>query len=219
MIRVLRSSVAAGLVLFGIAGPLRANLIMDGGFESPDTPTFQAVNAGDPAIAPWVVGLVGVDVVDVNNGFVAGPAFEGTQYLDLDGTPGPGQITQAFATTPGLTYTLLFAYANNFNAQASASAFVRVFDSSGDRLGPQSFTHSTSASGNLDWTVLSQTFVAVEASTSLQFTSQSPGGNGGILLDGISITEAVPEPASLALFGIGGLGLLAYRRRLRRVAA
>ena len=39
------------------------------------------------------------------------------------------------------------------------------------------------------------------------------GGNGDINLDNLTVDiSAVPEPASMALFGLGGLGLVFYRR-------
>ena len=38
-------------------------------------------------------------------------------------------------------------------------------------------------------------------------------GLGGVTFDSIVVTTAVPEPSSLALFGLGGLGLVIRRRR------
>ena len=191
-----------------------AAIITNGSFETPDTATFIYITAGQNTISPWVVGLTGVDLADVNNGFVVGPAFEGTQYIDLDGSPGPGQLTQAFATTPGLIYAVTFAYANNyFNQPTGASATVRLFDGLGDRLN-QSISHTTSASGNLDWTVFNGQFTAVQSTTSIEFTSLSVGSSqGGILLDGVAV-QIVPEPASAALLLLGAALCLPRRRPL-----
>ena len=173
-----------------------AQIITNGSFETPDTPTFIPITAGQNTISPWVVGLVGVDLGDVNNGFIVGAQFDGTQSIDLDGSPGPGQLTQAFATTPGLLYAVTFAYANNYVNQPSASATVRLFDGLGDRLN-QTFSHSTSVSGNLDWTVFNGQFTALQTTTSIEFTSLSAGGSqGGILLDGVAVD---PELATYAL--------------------
>ena len=127
-----------------------AQIITNGGFETPDTPTYLLIGAGQNTIVPWVVGLNNVEVGDaVGNGFLVGPAFEGAQFLDLNGT-GRGRLTQAFATTPGLLYTLTFAYANNYyNSSTPASATVRLFDGLGDRLN-QTITHTGSVAGDLN---------------------------------------------------------------------
>ena len=86
-----------------------AQLIINGSFETPDTPTYMYIYAGQNTLAPWVVGSPYVEVGDaVGNGFITGPAFEGVQMLDLH-----GRLTQSFATTPGSLYTVTFAYTDN----------------------------------------------------------------------------------------------------------
>lgn len=185
-----------------------AQIITNGSFETPDVPTFVTISAGQTNIAPWVVNLGSVDVVDFS--FSASPAFLGQQYLDLDGIS-PGRVTQPFATTPGLSYTISFAYANNYINQPSASATVRLFDGLGNRLN-QTITHSTSQAGNLDWTVFGGQFTAVQSTTNLEFSSLSGAGiAGGIFLDAVQI---VPEPASAVLLLFGATWCLC-RRPLR----
>lgn len=168
-----------------------AQLIINGGFESPDTTSFITINAGQKTIAPWVVGLHSVDVGDaVGNGFIVGPAFEGGQFLDLNGFQ-RGRITQTFATTPGALYTLTFAYANNYyDSLTTASATVRLFDSSGDRL-KQTISHGDSVAGDYHWAVFNEQFTALESTTRLQFTSTSDtdGHVGGIMLDAVQVFE------------------------------
>lgn len=171
-------------------------LIINGGFETPDTPTYMQVNGGQNTIAPWVVGLHSVEVGDaVGNGFITGPAFEGGQFLDLNGLQ-KGQITQAFATTPGSLYTLTFAYTDNYwepAAPGPASARVRVFDGLGDRLN-QTITHSGAVAGDYHWTVFTGQFTALTSTTSLEFSSLSAsasGHSGGIMLDGVQVTLAL----------------------------
>jgi hypothetical protein len=180
------------------AVPVR-QLIINGGFQTPDTPTVMAIYAGQNTIAPWVVGLDSVEVGDaVDNGFLVGPAFEGAQSLDLNGT-GRGRLTQAFATTPGSVYTLTFAYANNYyNSSTPASARVRLFDSLGDRLN-QTITHATSVAGDLVWTVFTAQFTALQDTTSLEFTSltDANGSSGGILLDAVQVFEGALEIDSI----------------------
>jgi hypothetical protein len=174
------------LVISGIAISSTGAQIVNGSFELPDTPTFITINAGDTTISPWVVGLTSVDLADVTNGFVEGPAFDGSQYIDLDGTPGPGELTQTFRTSPGTIYMITLAYGNNYFNQSSASATVRVFDAMGDLLN-QTITHSTSVAGDLHWTLFRKQFTARKRTTSFQITSLSGGGQGGILLDGVSV--------------------------------
>jgi formylglycine-generating enzyme required for sulfatase activity len=170
----------------------RPNLIVNGSFETPGVALFRTFSAGDRKLHPWVVGKIGVDVQSDKNGIAVGRASNGSQYLDLDGTPGPGQITQSFPTTPGQEYELSFAYANNYPDQRRAAASVRIFDRSGDRLGPVTIGHDTSVRGQLDWSPFTARFVAGEQITSLEFDSKSTAGNGGILLDAVSVT-AVPR--------------------------
>lgn len=175
--------------------PTNAQLIINGGFESPDTPNYIGIKAGQNTIAPWVVGLHSVEVGDaVGNGFLIGPAFEGGQTLDLNGLQ-RGRITQAFATTPGSPYTLTFAYTDNYYEPAApgpASARVRVFDGLGDRLN-QTITHTGAIAGNYDWTVFNGQFTAVTNTTRLEFTSLTAsrsGHSGGIMLDAVQVTLA-----------------------------
>lgn len=207
------------LTALGQGASASFELILDGGFESPaiNPASFLTVDAGQTTLAPWVVGLTSVDLVSENGGNLIGPAYDGTQFLDLNGTPGPGQITQTFATTPGQLYALTFAYSDNYFAPSAVSASVRVFDGSGDLLGPTTIVHDTAANGNLDWRVFSGTFLALGSSASLEFQSLT-GGDAGILLDGISITP-VPEPSSLVLGLLGAAGAIALHARRRRRSA
>lgn len=213
---MIRQMIALIVVAFAV-NPVSAGLIANGSFETPVTSTYLPVPAGDLSIPSWTVGLTGVDVVSINNGFTVGPAYEGVQYLDLDGTPGPGSVAQSFATAVGGNYTLTFAYANNYVDSSSPSADYSISDSLGNILGPTTITHSTSVAGNLNWTVLSVNFAAREATTNVLFSSLSGQGVlGGIMLDGVSVdpaTAGVPEPSSIVMFGFGAFSLLAARRR------
>ena len=150
--------------------------------------TFETINAGESTLTGWHIGLNSVDLVDDSNGFTVGPPFDGTQYVDLDGTPGRGQLTQSFRTRLGSTYQLTLAYANNYINQSSASATVRVFDSTGDLVN-RTVTHSTSVAGDLHWTVFRAQFIARKGTTVLEITSLSGFGYGGIFVDGVSVRQ------------------------------
>ncbi len=166
----------------------RAQLITNGGFETPDALTYLTVFAGQTTIAPWMVGLASVDVVDIDNGFTVGDAFEGLQYLDLDGA-GAGQLTQTFRTRPGVRYMISFAYGNNYVNQPSASATVRLYDTQGDIL-TRTISHSTSVPGDLHWTPFRGQFTARKTTTSFELTSLSAVDSfGGILVDAVSVRQ------------------------------
>ena len=190
-----------------------ANLIQDGGFEQPVTSTFVDVTAPDTTTIPgWNVTGGSVDVVNAaGNGFDVGPAYEGAQYLDLNGTTA-GTISQVLPTLSGTTYLLQLAYANNYDPPSSLTASVTVTGVSSTLLST-SITHSSSVAGNLNWTIFSQPFTADGSSATLTFESQD-SGNGGVFLDAISISQ-VPEPSAEAIFPFGAaiLGLLFLRRR------
>ena len=190
-----------------------ANLLLNGGFEQPLTSTFLDVTAPDAATIPdWNVTAGSVDVVNaVGNGFDVGPAYEGAQYLDLNGTSA-GTISQVVPTLSGTTYLLQLAYANNYQPPTSLTANVTVTGVSSTLLST-SITHNSSVAGNLNWTIFSQTFTADGSSATLTFASQN-SGNGGVFLDAISISQ-VPEPSTEAIFLIGAaiLGVLVLRRR------
>jgi len=166
----------------------RAQLITNGGFETPDVLTYLTVLAGETTIAPWVVSLMSVDLVDIDNGFTVGDAFEGRQYLDLDGS-GAGQLTQTFRTRPGSHYMITFAYGNNYVNQPSASATVRLYDTLGDIL-TRTISHSTSVPGDLHWTLFKGQFTARRSTTSFELTSLSAVDSfGGILVDAVSVRQ------------------------------
>ena len=192
---------------------LAANLIQDGGFEQPVTSTFVDVVAPDATTIPsWNVTGGSVDVVNAaGNGFDVGAAYEGAQYLDLNGTAA-GTISQVVPTLSGVTYTLQLAYANNYAPPSSLTANVTVIGASATLLST-SITHSSSVAGNLNWTIFSQNFTADGASATLTFASQN-SGNGGVFLDAISISQA-PEPSTEAIFFVGTaiLGISFLRRR------
>ena len=188
----------------------RANLIVNGGFETPKVVANGIVEYGalNTALNPWVIVAGSVDLV--SNGFWA--AYEGNQSLDLNGS-NSGTIVQQFSVTPENRYTLTFQYANDpTRANYTATANVLVFSDPTDPEVNQSISHKDSVRTNSDtmkYVGFSTTFTADAASMSLEFKSTFAGANG-IVLDAVSIVpaRAAPEPGSLALMSLGVCTLL-----------
>ena len=86
------------------AAPVSATLIVNGGFEVPDVgPTgVEIIFGSGPTGFGWTVGG-NVEVAGELYPPLPGPAFEGGQFLDLNGVT-VGAITQFFATTAGIEH-------------------------------------------------------------------------------------------------------------------
>ena len=192
-----------------------ADQIVNGSFESPVAPVNSFVTVFNGGSLPgFTVNQTSVDVV--NAGYYGGAAaYDGLQVLDLNGTPGPGGVSQTFATTPGQQYKLFFAYADTpgYGAQ---SAQVSISNSS---FMTQTITRTgTSVAGNLNFSLFSQVFTATGTSSTLDFTGNLTGNpNTGILLDAVSVTSAVPEPSAMVLLAtaFGAVLFLSMRKTVR----
>jgi len=92
---------------FAITGMVSADLIANGGFESPAVPGYTALSAPS-SFSGWTVLSGGVDIVASD--FYS--AASGNQSLDLN-TIVSGSISQDLTTTPGQAYLLSFAFAAN----------------------------------------------------------------------------------------------------------
>jgi hypothetical protein len=203
-----------------------AELVINGGFETPPLApsSFLTVNPGaEPAGFGWTVSVSNVEIV--RQGYIGGggtkpfngPPYEGLQWLDLDGFPNAGAISQTLSTTPGALYSLSFAYANNPYRIGPAVATVTVqnVSNNADLITPFPIAHGTATASDYDWT-LSPTlyFFAQESSTNLKFVSNDVTfTDAGIFLDAISVS-AVPEPSTLVMLFVSSLGICLRRRLL-----
>jgi choice-of-anchor C domain-containing protein len=188
-----------------------ADFIVNGSFEqgtvNPGS-TFLTLAAGSTAITGWTVTPQSID-------YVGGlwMASDGTRSVDLSGNA-PGGIQQTFATTAGLTYSVLFDLAGNPEGPpvlktAEVSAAGKVQDFTFNTAG-----HSETSMG---WTTMDFVFTATSSMTTLSFASLNATAFGPAL-DNVSVS-VIPEPSSLALCGIAGaIGVAVARGRRKRAA-
>lgn len=199
-----------GLALLLATAPARAELLVNGGFELPALPPGTAFVTQPPgAPVGWTIDSGSIDLIRDY-----WPAHSGLQSIDLAGSSA-GVISQTFATTAGLPYRFSFAYANNVDV-ATATGRADILGAGSSILLTTTVTHTGSTRPNMNYIIFTGDFVANSATTTVRFThiTSTIPQFAGLALDSASV-QAVPEPTSVALLGIGALGLCLVRRRFR----
>ena len=210
---------AVGIVVaLAAVGASPAAFVVNGGFEDPslaDTAGYQTVLAGQTTITGWTVGGTSVDIVA--NSFFTGNPSDSNQSIDLQGTPGPGSVSQTVTTTAGQAYLVTFDFGRNFsnNPDVNAATLTVV------GTGPLATTVVTSDAASLVFTSASLYFVADGPTATLTFASEIAPSVHGILLDNVAVnptelvgSTATPAPAGVLVLAAGA-GLLGVGRRRR----
>lgn len=148
---------------------------------------------------------------------------DGGHYLVLDGASnyrGTGIFQTLSGLTVGQQYAVSFYWASGqqYGYDGATDEWLQVnFGSSLNSYQSQSTAHASNVShGFTNWAKQTFVFTADATSDTLNFLAMSNSGGLPplVLLDGVTF-NAVPEPASLAMVGLG-LGGVALARRVRR---
>jgi hypothetical protein len=206
----------ASLVLFGTSANA-ANLILNGGFESPDLSNTVGLRSGGPK-SDWnyftpdnVLGWDGYNIEIWNSANMGTVGYEGVQHAELNSHPaGDYSLYQGFSTDVDQTYEVSFAYRARNNVEETFE--VGIVNDPADFGNTNVFSFGTLTSPYGEWTTFTGTFIATSGYSYLYFNVLSPTGSEGNFLDDVAVS-AVPVPAAVWLFSSALVGLVSFGRR------
>jgi choice-of-anchor C domain-containing protein len=149
---------------------------------------FQQLDAPNADIDGWSVDAGSVDWVSDY-----WPAPDGDMSIDMSGADA-GTLTQTFDTTIGNTYTVAFLMSGNPAGDLLGAPAVKMLEVSATGGTTGLYSHDTTGTDltTMVWAPQTYTFFATSASTTLTFTSTTPGAYGPAI-DAVAVSEDVAE--------------------------
>jgi choice-of-anchor C domain-containing protein len=208
--KLLILSVILVTLLAGV-GTVSANLVTNGGFETP--------TAIDPFTPNMDTGLTGWSIspgnIDLISTLWNPPIGGGAQSIDLSGCA-RATISQDIITTPGESYKLTFALAGNPYPQSNTVRKVAITWGNDAPIIRSFDTAGKSYPSDMGWTTVTDipSFQATTNPTALKFQDVSENDNAcvGVALDNIIVEQQgvipTPEFPSMALPAALVVGLI-----------
>jgi len=197
--------------------------LVNGDFESPSAPPNWFYNYG-PGNTPPSFGwqVVSGDIDLLGGGYWQ--ASSGQQSVDLNGYT-TGSLYQDFTFAAGGYYVIKFDLSANpdlsFVGDGLGTGIKQMrmdFGPVGSMasLGTFGVDSAPRSVGNMDYVLTTSPTIGVTANTTyrLQFTSLE-SGSGGPVIDNVRV-ELVPEPSTITLFSLAGLGVFIHERKRTR---
>lgn len=181
-----------------------ASIIFQDNFDSEAGPAGNS-SLNYNSFSNWTVSGGTVDVVANTNPWGISCVGGTGKCIDMDGSTGnAGTLTSTLISLVAGTYTLSFDISGNQRGGASDSM---VIDLGGF------INESFSLAYNSPWQTVTRTFTVTGSTTNSIIFNHAGGDNVGMMLDNVSLTAQVPTPGSLALMGLGLIGLGAAVRK------
>lgn len=169
----------------GDCNEVGSNLILNGGFESPDLATGTWAIFPNASQTSWEVeGGDGLEIQD----HAAGSPHSGDQLAELDSN-NSSAISQTFATVVGGKYRFTFWYSPRPGREAGDNgiqAQVKVI-SAGNLLVNDTIGNAAVGAGDTTWVMYTYNFIAESNTTKVMFTDTGTSNSFGGYLDDVSV--------------------------------